>query len=127
MSNTMKLLARTLIILVLMVIGAWLNAQLGQSAYSGGSLGFISFIVMYIVYLLIGITIGSMVNPRFTKPKNKGVYFIPVLIFALIGAQWFFYPLFSIAALPWGIGSYLLQFSYLSWSIVGVFLSLAFR
>ncbi|MBR0598304.1 hypothetical protein [Sinanaerobacter chloroacetimidivorans] len=124
MSNTMRLLVRTLLILVLMVLGAWLNAQLGQAA---GGLGSLSYIVMYIVYLLIGITVGSMVNPRFTKPKNKWVYFIPIVIFAVIGAQWFFYPLFSVASLPWGIGNYLLQFSYLSWSLVGVFLSLAFR
>jgi hypothetical protein len=124
MSNTMRLLVRTLLILVLMVLGAWLNAQLGQAA---GGLESLSYIVMYIVYLLIGITVGSMVNPRFTKPKNKWVYFIPIVIFAVIGAQWFFYPLFSVASLPWGIGNYLLQFSYLSWSLVGVFLSLAFR
>lgn len=124
MSNTMRLLVRTLLILVLMVLGAWLNAQLGQAA---GGLGSLSYIVMYIVNLLIGITVGSMVNPRFTKPKNKWVYFIPIVIFAVIGAQWFFYPLFSVASLPWGIGNYLLQFSYLSWSLVGVFLSLAFR
>lgn len=126
MSNTMKLFARTLVILALMVIGAWLNAQLGITGISS-NLGSISFIVMYIVYFLIGITIGSMVSPRFTKNKNKWVYIIPVLIFAIIGAQWFFYPFFSMASLPWGIGNYLLQFSYLSWTIVGVFINQAFR
>lgn len=125
MPNTMKLMLRTFIILVLMVVGAWLNVQVAPLA--GGDLAFVPFIVMYLVYLFIGITVGSMVNPRFTKPKSKGVYFIPVLVFALIGAQWFFYPLFSVATLPWGIGSYLLQFSYLSWAISGIFLNLAFR
>lgn len=123
MPNTMKLLARTFIVLLLMVIGAWLNAQLGQSA----GLGPMSFIVIYVVYLLIGVTLGSAVNPRFTKTKNKWIYIIPVVIFAIIGAQWFFYPIFSIAALPFGVGSYLLQFSYLSWAIVGLFINLAFR
>lgn len=127
MPNTMKLLIRTFLILVFMVVGAWLNGQVASQFYAGSDLGFISFIAMYIVYLLIGITIGSMVNPRFTKPKNKGIYLVPVVIFALIGAQWFFYPLFSVASLPWGIGNYLLQFSYLSWTISGIFLNLSFR
>ena len=127
MSNAMKLCVRTLVILALIVIGAWLNAQLGQSAFSSNNLGSVSYIVMYIVYFLIGITIGTMVSPRFTKNKNKFVYIIPVLVFAIIGAQWFLYPLFSIASLPFGIGNYLLQFSYLSWTIVGVFLNQAFR
>ncbi|MGI6732317.1 MAG: hypothetical protein ACOX5F_10585 [Anaerovoracaceae bacterium] len=123
MSNTMKLLARILIILLLMVIGAWLNAQLSQAA----GLGPLSNIIIYAVYLLIGITAGSAVNPRFTKPKNKGLYIIPVLIFAIIGAQWFFYPIFPVTAIPLGIGSYLMQFSNLSWSLAGIFLNLAFR
>lgn len=128
MSNAVKLLLRTAIILVLMVIGAWLNAQFGQSAggISGGS-SFKSFIFLYVVYLLIGITAGSMVNPRFSKNKSKWIHLIPVVIFALIGAQWFFYPLFSVASLPWGIGGYLLQFSYLSWTLSGIFLNLSFR
>ena len=127
MSNAMKLCVRTLIILAFMVIGAWLNAQLGQSGFSSNNLGFVSYIVMYFVYFLIGITIGTMVSPRFTKNKNKWIYIIPVLIFALIGAQWFFYPFFPIAALPWGVGNYLLQFSYISWTIVGIFLNQAYR
>jgi len=127
MSNTMKLLTRTLIVLALMVVGSWLNGQLAQFSSSTGQFGFISFVAMYVVYLLIGITIGTMVNPRFTKPKNKWVYVIPILIFAVIGAQWFFSPFFSVASLPFGIGNYLMQFSYLSWTIVGFFLNLAFR
>lgn len=127
MSNSMKLLARTLIILALMVIGSWLNGQLAQFNSSTGQFGFISFVAMYVVYLLIGITVGTIANPRFTKAKNKWVYFIPILIFAVIGAQWFFSPLFSVSSLPWGIGTCLLQFSYLSWTIVGFFLNLAFR
>lgn len=127
MSNSMKLLTRTLIILALMVIGSWLNSQLAQFNSATGQFGFISFAVMYVVYLLIGITIGTIANPRFTKAKNKWIYVIPILIFALIGAQWFFIPLFNVASLPFGIGNYLLPFSYLSWTIVGFFLNLAFR
>ena len=127
MSNSMKLLARTFIILVLMVIGSWLNGQLDQFNSSTGQFGFFSFVAMYVVYLLIGIVVGTVANPRFTKAKNKWVYIIPILIFAVIGAQWFFSPLFNVASLPFGIGNHLLPFSYLSWAIVGFFLSLASR
>lgn len=127
MSNSLKLLARTLIILVLMVIGSWLNGQLAQFNSATGQFGFFSFVAMYIVYLLIGIMMGTIVNPRFTKPKNKWIYAIPIIIFALIGAQWFFAPIYSVATLPFGIGNYLMQFSYLSWTMVGFFLNLSFR
>ena len=127
MSNSMKLLARTLIILALMVVGSWLNGQLAQFNSAAGQWGFLSYIAMYTVYLLIGLTVGTIANPRFTKPKNKWIYVIPILIFALIGAQWFLAPIYSVAALPFGIGNYLMQFSYLSWTMVGFFLSLAFR
>ena len=127
MSNAMKLLARTFIILALMVIGSWLNGQLAQFNSSTGQSGFGSFVAMYVVYLLIGITAGTIVNPRFTKAKNKWIYVIPILIFAIIGAQWFFSPIFSVATLPFGIGNHLIQFSYLSWTMVGYFLNLLFR
>lgn len=127
MSNSVKLLARTFIILVLMVIGSWLNGQLAQFNSSTGQFGFVSFAAMYVVYLLIGITVGTIVNPRFTKAKNKWIYVIPILIFAVIGAQWFFSPIFSVATLPFGMGNYLMQFSYLSWTMVGFFLNLLFR
>lgn len=127
MSNSMKLLARTFIILALMVVGSWLNGQLAQFNSSTGQFGFVSFVAMYVVYLLIGITVGTIVNPRFTKAKNKWIYVIPILIFAVIGAQWFFSPIFSVATLPFGVGNYLMQFSYLSWTMVGFFLNLLFR
>jgi len=127
MPNSMRLIARTLIILVLMAAGSWLNGQLAQFNSSTGQFGFVSFAVMYVIYLLIGVVVGTTANPRFTKTKNKWVYVIPIAVFALIGAQWFFSPLFNVATLPFGVGTYLLQFSYLSWAIVGFFLSLAFR
>ncbi len=127
MSNTMKLFTRTLIILLLMIIGSWLNGQLIQYNATTGQLGTLTFIAMYVVYLLIGITVGTVANPRFTKAKNKWVYAVPIIIFALIGAQWFFLPLYNVATLPFGIGNYLMQFSYLSWAIVGFFLSIASR
>ncbi len=120
MSNSMKLLTRTLIILALMVVGSWLNGQLAMPGYT-------SSIAIYAVYLLIGILLGSMANPRFTKAKNKWIYVIPILIFAIIGALLMLYPLLHVAAWPFGLGTYLLEYSNLSWSIVGFFLSIAFR
>ena len=123
----MKLFTRTLIILLLMIIGSWLNGQLIQYNATTGQLGTLTYIAMYVAYLLIGITVGTVANPRFTKAKNKWVYAVPIIIFALIGAQWFFLPLYNVATLPFGIGNYLMQFSYLSWAIVGFFLSIASR
>lgn len=127
MSNSMKLIGRTLIILVLMAAGSWLNNQLDQFSSSTGQLGFLSFVAMYAVYFLIGITLGGTANPRFTKAKNKWVYFIPMILFALIGAQWFFSPIFNVASLPFGMGAHLLPFSYFSWGLVGYFLNLSLR
>lgn len=127
MSNSMKLLARTLIILVLMVAGSWLNGQLAQINSSTGDFRWVPIAAMYAVYLLIGVTIGTVANPRFTKAKNKWVYVLPILIFAVIGAHWFLSPFFSVASLPLGIGAHLMQFSYLSWTVVGFFLNLASR
>ncbi|HVI40471.1 MAG TPA: hypothetical protein VM577_07415 [Anaerovoracaceae bacterium] len=120
MSNSMKILTRTLIILVLMIAGSWLNAQLTLP-------GFTSSIAVYVVYLLIGIILGSMANPRFTKAKNKWIYVLPILIFAVIGALTMLYPWLHVGAWPFGIGAYLQQFSNLSWTIAGFFLSIALR
>lgn len=120
MSNSMKLMARMLIILVLMIIGAWLSAK-------GMLTGLAASIAVYAVYLLIGITLGSVANPRFTKPKNKWIYLIPILIFVVIGALNLLYSLLHAGAWPFGIGNYLLTFSALSWTVAGVFISLAFR
>ncbi len=120
MSNSMKLLARVLLILALMVIGAWLIGQQALPEFAAG-------IAVYAVYLLIGIFLGSSANPRFTKAKNKAVYVIPILIFGVIGALSLLYAPLHAAAWPFGIGAYLLNFSNLSWAIVGIFLSLSFR
>lgn len=120
MSNSMKLLTRTLIILVLMVVGAWLG---GQAALSGIA----ASIAIYAVYLLIGIVLGSTANPRFTKTKNKWIYIIPILIFAVIGALAFLAVWLHPAAWPFGIGNYLMQYSSLSWTAAGFFLSIALR
>ena len=120
MSNSMKLLVRVLIILALMIVGSWLNAQ-------GMLAGLAASIAVYAVYLLIGITLGSTANPRFTKPKNKWLYLIPIMIFVMIGALNLLYALLHAGAWPFGIGNYLLNFSALSWTIAGVFISLAFR
>lgn len=120
MSNSMKLLTRTLIILVLMIAGSWLNSQ---QALAGAAFN----IVLYTVYLLIGITLGGTANPRFTKAKNKWIYVIPILIFAVIGALSMLYSLLHVAVWPFGIGNALTAFSNLAWTIVGFFLTIAFR
>lgn len=120
MSNTLKLLTRVLIILALMVAGSWLSGQMLLPDLAAS-------ITFYAVYLLIGIILGSMANPRFTKPKNKWVYVLPILIFAVIGAMQMLYALLHVAAWPFGIGEHLLNFSTLAWTITGFFLSLAFR
>lgn len=120
MSNSMKLLIRTLIILALMIIGAWLIGQLALPEFAAG-------ISVYAIYLLIGIFLGSTANPRFTKTKNKWIYVIPILVFAVIGALSMLYSLLHAEAWPFGVGAYLLNFSNLSWTIAGFFLSLAFR
>lgn len=120
MSNSMKLLARTVIILLLMIIGSWLSSQ---EALSGS----IANIAIYTVYLLIGIMMGSTANPRFTKAKNKWIYFLPILIFGVVGSLTMLYSLLHVAAWPFGIGNYLTGFTELAWAIVGFFLSLAFR
>ena len=116
----MKLLARTLIILVLMIVGSWISAQGVLSGIAGS-------IAVYAVYLLIGITLGSTANPRFTKAKNKWIYMIPILIFAVIGMLNLLYSLLHAGSWPFGIGNYLMSFSALSWTIAGVLTSLAFR
>lgn len=120
MSNSMKLLTRTLIILLLMVIGSWISGQLALS-------GIAASVAIYAVYLLIGIVLGSTANPRFTKAKNKWIYILPILVFAVIGALSFLSPWLHAAAWPFGIGSYLMQYSSLSWTATGFFLSIALR
>lgn len=120
MSTSLKICGRVLVMLFLMAVGAWLNGRLSDS-------GSYTYFVLYIVYFLIGITLATTINPRFTKGNNKWVYFIPVAVFAIVGAQWFFYPIFSLSSLPFGIGNYVMQFSYLSWALVGFFANLAFR
>jgi len=120
MSNTLKLLTRVLIILVLMVAGSWLSDQMILPDFAGS-------ITFYAVYLLIGIVLGSMANPRFTKSKNKWVYVLPILIFAVIGALQMLYVPLHVAAWPLGIGEHLMNFSALAWIVAGFFLSLAFR
>ncbi|HWQ78691.1 MAG TPA: hypothetical protein VN381_07730 [Anaerovoracaceae bacterium] len=120
MSNTVKLLTRVLIILALMIIGSWLSGQMILPDFAAS-------ITIYAVYLLIGIMLGSMANPRFTKPKNKWIYILPILIFAVIGAMQMLYSPLHVAAWPFGLGDHLLNFSTLAWTITGFFLSLFFR
>ncbi len=120
MSNTLKLLTRVLIILALMIAGSWLSDQMPLPDFAAS-------ITFYAVYLLIGIVLGSVANPRFTKSKNKWVYVLPILVFVVIGALQMLYAPLHVAAWPFGIGEHLLNFSALAWIVAGFFLSLAFR
>lgn len=124
MPNTMKLIVRTLLIVLLMVLGTWLNQQLSIYANASGNLRFVSSITMYMVYLILGILVGSMVSTRFTK--NKYVYLFPVFIFLVIAIAPLLYLLLPLLPFPW-IANYLSQFTYVSWTLTGVFLALAFR
>lgn len=127
MSNTMKLILRTLLIILLMVLGSWISIQINIYAAASGNLRFLASIAMYIVYFIIGVTIGSMVNGRFTKPKNKYWNLFPIIIFVIIGVTQLLYWIVPTLPLIGWIVKYLAQFTYLSWSIVGVFCALAFR
>lgn len=124
MPNSMKLIMRTLLIVALMVLGTWLNRQLAIYANASGNLRFVSSIAMYMVYLVIGIAAGSMVAPRLSK--NKFVYVFPILIFLIIAIAPLLYLIVPMLPFPW-ITNYLSQFTYVSWTLTGVFLALAFR
>jgi hypothetical protein len=126
MSNSLKIIVRTLLIILFMSGGAWLNSYMDNSPESGGILAFGSSIVMYVVYFLIGIVLGTMINPRFTKNKNKIIYLLPALIFIIIGSAPLLYYFIPMLTFPW-IGNNLSQFSFLSWTLTGVFSSLLFR
>lgn len=122
----MKLVLRTLLILVLMVAGSWLNHQLDIYAAASGNLRTVASIAMYAVYLIIGIAAGSMVGPRFTKNKNKFVYLFPIFCFVVVGISQLLYYFAPMLPFPW-IAGYLSQFTYVSWTLTGLFCALAFR
>ena len=126
MQNTMKLITRTLIVIALMIVGAWLSATLGAKGGSVGPTAELASVIVYIVYFAIGIGAGSMVSPRFTKQKNKFVYLFPVIVFVLIGIAPLAYSVFTVLPFPM-IGTYLVQFSLLCWTLAGLFFTLAFR
>ncbi|NLP30212.1 MAG: hypothetical protein GX363_03675, partial [Clostridiales bacterium] len=75
MSDALKLLIRTLIILLLMIAGTWLNTKI--SSFTDAN---VSSIIPYALYYLIGIALGTMVGPRFVKNRNKFVYLFPTII-----------------------------------------------
>lgn len=127
MSNTMKLIVRTLLVILMMVLGSWLSIQINIYAAASGNLKFLASIAMYIVYFIIGVILGSMVNGRFTKPKNKYWNLFPIIVFVIIGVTQLLYWIVPTLPLIGWIVKYLAQFTYLSWSIVGLFCALAFR
>lgn len=125
MSNTMKLALRTIILLGIMVAGSWLFPQFGINAGESGEF-MLSHGILYLVYLLIGLSVGSMVGPRFSKGRNKYAYLFPLLLFFLIGLSPALY--FYIPTLPFPVaGQYLTPFSDLAWALTGIFANLTFR
>jgi len=126
MPNSLKIVTRTLIVILLMVAGAWLSSALEGTSGSGPLLSELSSVILYIVYFVIGIAAGSMVSPRFTKQKNKFVYLFPILAFLIIGIAPLAYSVFAALPFPW-IGAFLSRFTLLSWALSGLFSAQAFR
>lgn len=122
----MAVILRTLLIVVCMIVGAFLDAQINIYAGASGNLLFLANIASYIVYAAVGVTMGSMFNPRFTKNKQKMIYVIPIIVFVIIGVT----PLLNLVMPALSINrftKYLKRFTYLAWTIVGAFCSLVFR
>lgn len=126
MSNGLKLAGRTLLILALMIVGSWMNHQLDIYAAASGNLKTLASIAMYIVYAMIGMAAGSMVSPRFVKSRNKGLYVFPIFCFIVIGVSQLLYYFAPMLPFPW-IASYLSQFTYVAWTLAGLFCAQAFR
>ncbi|NLY71711.1 MAG: hypothetical protein GX076_08580 [Clostridiales bacterium] len=121
MSEVFKLLIRTLIIILLMIAATWVNNRISIIAATN-----ISLIVPYALYFLIGIALGTMVGPRFVKSRNKFIYLFPAIIFVVIGISPLLNYFSPMLPFPW-IVKYLSDFTYLSWTIAGIFCNLAFR
>ena len=122
----MAIFLRTLLIVVCMIVGAFLDAQINIYAGASGNLVFLANIATYIVYGAVGVTLGTMFNPRFTKNKQKMIYLIPIVAFVIIGVTTLLnlvMPALSINRFT----KYLRQFTYLAWTIVGTFCALVFR
>ncbi len=126
MSNSLKLVLRTLLLILFMAVGAWLNAVIDRFAASTGGFNFAAHITLYLVYLGMGLLLGTMVNPRFTKNKGRAIYLIPILLFVAIGVSPVLYAILPHLPLA-GLFAYLGQFSYAAWIFVGTFSQLAFR
>jgi len=122
----MAVILRTLLIVICMIVGAFLDAQINIYAGASGNLVFLANMATYLVYLAIGVTLGTMFNPRHTKNKQKMIYLVPIAIFVIIGVT----PLLNIVMPALSINrftKYLRQFTYLAWTIVGTFCALVFR
>lgn len=126
MSNSMKLIVRTLLIAVILVIGSWISMQLHH--YVGGSSQFawLPSAITVASYILAGITLGTMVSPRFTK-KNRWVYLFPIVVFLIISMTPMLYYLAPFLNIPHYAVQVLSNCTALSWTMTGVFLSLAFQ
>ena len=122
----MALVLRTLLIVVCMIVGAFLDAQINIYAGASGNLLFLASIATYIVYFAAGVTLGTMFNPRSTTHNQKMTYLVPLVIFSIIGIT----PLLNLVMPMLSINrftKFLRQFAYLAWTIVGTVVALVFR
>ncbi|MEG2199143.1 MAG: hypothetical protein RRY25_02510, partial [Anaerovorax sp.] len=125
MSNTMKLCLRTGIIVILMIIINWAMGAIKQGMFSGMP-GYVPLIVTYFPYLLMGITVGTMGNPRFANKKRNWIYLIPTILFLLIAATPFLYLILPPFISANSFTAYFSNFAALSWVFTGIFASQSF-
>lgn len=125
MSNALKLSIRTLAIVALMALGTILSQSLAGNDASLGNLS-LTTILVYAIYLVIGVVTGSAVSPRFAKGRSKMSYLIPLLVFLFLGLIQVIAAL--LPSLPLGlVMQYTTQFVLLSWALAGLFLAQVIR
>lgn len=126
MSNTMKLCIRTAIIALLMIVINWLGGAIKEGTFSSMPY-YVVLIITYLPYLLMGITVGTMVNPRFANRKKNWIYMIPTILFLLIAATPFLYLILPPFVSASFFATYFGGFVSLSWVLTGIFASQSFR
>lgn len=125
MSNTLKLTLRTAIIIGVMMAGTWLSHRFAVSPSQTGAFT-LSVGMLYLVDILLGVAVGSMVAPRFVKGKSKFAYLIPLWIVFIVGISPALH--YYIPTLPFPEAIQLLNpYIDFSWVLSGLYASLLFR
>ncbi len=125
MSNSMKLIIRTLLIAVILVVGSWLASILRSTAITTG-LSYLPSVVVCLSYILAGVTLGTMVSPKFNR-KNRWIYLFPIAVFLIIAMTPILYYLAPFLHIPSFAVNVLADCTRLAWALVGFFLALAFE